>query len=230
MKPSSQSPKTASKLSDSVHHQLNMYALAASAAGVQMVLLPQAADAKIIYTPADVHIVGTYNLDLNHDGIPDFSLWKYYFKCCPYDGVSLLGATPKNRSNGVYSGGSVWAAALPKGARIGSTAVFATTSRYMAIVGHDYQRLYGGGPWVGDTLAYLGLKFQVKGKAHYGWARLHVVAHLTGRVEHPLIKATLTGYAYETIPNKPIIAGKTKGPDVIARQTATLGSLALGRK
>jgi len=36
------------------------------------------------------------------------------------------------------------------------------------------------------------------------------------------IRATLTGYAYETIPNKPIIAGKTKGP-------ATLERLALGR-
>jgi hypothetical protein len=27
------------------------------------------------------------------------------------------------------------------------------------------------------------------------------------------IQGTLTGYAYETIPNKPIIAGKTEGPD-----------------
>jgi hypothetical protein len=27
------------------------------------------------------------------------------------------------------------------------------------------------------------------------------------------ITAVLTGYAYETIPNKPIITGKTKGPD-----------------
>jgi hypothetical protein len=29
------------------------------------------------------------------------------------------------------------------------------------------------------------------------------------------IVATLTGYAYETIPNKPIVAGATKGSDVI---------------
>jgi len=33
----------------------------------------------------------------------------------------------------------------------------------------------------------------------------------------------------ETIPNKPIIAGKTHSPDVIVRD-ATLGELALGRK
>lgn len=42
--------------------------------------------------------------------------------------------------------------------------------------------------------------------------------------------AVLTGYAYETIANKAIIAGKTKGPDVITIQPDTLGQLALGRK
>jgi hypothetical protein len=39
-------------LSDSVHHQLNMYALAASAAGVSVLALAQPAECKIIYTHA----------------------------------------------------------------------------------------------------------------------------------------------------------------------------------
>jgi hypothetical protein len=42
------------------------------------------------------------------------------------------------------------------------------------------------------------------------------------------ITAVLTGYAYETIPGKPIITGKTKGPDVVTLQPATLGHLATG--
>jgi hypothetical protein len=42
------------------------------------------------------------------------------------------------------------------------------------------------------------------------------------------ILAILTGYAYETEPNKPIITGKTKGPDVITLDPTTLGHLALG--
>ena len=41
-------------------------------------------------------------------------------------------------------------------------------------------------------------------------------------------RLTLTGYAYETVPNKPIIAGKTKGPDVITAQPGGLGRLAQG--
>ena len=77
----------------------------------------------------------------------------------------------------------------------------------------------------------LGLKFIVKGKTHYGWARLTVQA-LGGA----FIKATLTGYAYETIPNRTILAGHTKGPEEIAKASlsalapkpATLGLLATG--
>jgi hypothetical protein len=63
--------------------------------------------------------------------------------------------------------------------------------------------------------AYLGLKFTIKGQVHYGWARLGYIS-----ANHPA-KAKLTGYAYETIPNKPIVAGKTHG-----RDEATLGRLA----
>jgi hypothetical protein len=44
------------------------------------------------------------------------------------------------------------------------------------------------------------------------------------------ITATLTGYAYETIPNKPIIAGETNGPDAFTVQERSLGHLAAGRK
>jgi hypothetical protein len=57
----------------------------------------------------------------------------------------------------------------------------------------------------------------IEGKSHYGWARMSV------EIKGTNLTATLTGYAYETIPNKPIIAGKTHGKD-----EATLGHLATG--
>jgi hypothetical protein len=44
------------------------------------------------------------------------------------------------------------------------------------------------------------------------------------------LTATSTGYAYESVPNKPIVAGKTKGPDVITVLPGSLGQLAAGRK
>ena len=89
-------------------------------------------------------------------------------------------------------------------------------------------------PWRQVKQAYLGLKFVVKGKVHFGWARIKMVG---GSVGFP---AKVTGYAYETIPNKPIVTDKTKGPDETSiqqpdaaltlptRKPASLGLLAMG--
>jgi hypothetical protein len=52
------------------------------------------------------------------------------------------------------------------------------------------------GPWVNVKDRYLGLKFQIKGNTHYGWARLNV------KVSKTTITATLTGYAYEDHPEQ----------------------------
>ena len=60
------------------------------------------------------------------------------------------------------------------------------------------------GRWDNVDNRYLGMKFTINGKVHYGWARLSV----TNLKDKFRITATLTGYAYETIPNKPIKAGK----------------------
>ena len=91
---------------------------------------------------------------------------------------------------------------------------------------------------LGVTNRYLGLEFQIKGRTHYGWARL--------TFEDGVLSATLTGYAYETIAGKSIRAGLTKStahesgevdfgpgpfmtvPIPVAPQPASLGMLALG--
>ena len=87
------------------------------------------------------------------------------------------------------------------------------------------------GPWVGKGNGvrnrYLGLKFVIHGKVHYGWARLSVT--LAHHRQYDDVSGTLTGYAYETIPNKAILAGQITGPDVITVQPETLGGLARGK-
>jgi hypothetical protein len=76
------------------------------------------------------------------------------------------------------------------------------------------------------------------------FSRPRKTANLSESVHQQLnmyaLAASATGYAYETIPNKSIIAGKTKGPDdgtveesnaaltVPTSKPATLGLLALG--
>jgi hypothetical protein len=63
------------QLYSSLQQRVNAYALAASATGIGVLALLQAAGAKIVYTPANIRIVQNHGLiffDLNHDGIPDF--------------------------------------------------------------------------------------------------------------------------------------------------------------
>jgi hypothetical protein len=87
-------------------------------------------------------------------------------------------------------------------------------------------------PWLKVKQAYLGFKFVIKGKIHFGWARVKMVSSDAG------FPAIITGYAYETIPGKPIVTGRTEGPDdevsveqpnpsSLGAPTPNLGSLGL---
>jgi hypothetical protein len=96
--------------------------------------------------------------------------------------------------------------------------------------------VFSTGPWKNVQNRYLGLRFLIEGKVHYGWARLNVT------IAHHQVNAVLTGYAYETVPHKAIVAGKTKGSHLeaslkhgrplsvtaLASRPATLGLLATG--
>jgi hypothetical protein len=230
MKRTSRKP---SKLSESLHLQLNSYALAASAAGVGLLALSRAAEAKIVYTPAHVVVRSNdaYKLDLNHDGITDFTIQNLRRSSSGniFDTLSAVPAVGNRVLELKYSR-VFWAYALYPGERIGPKQYFFLPSGFMAQAEtRGFTRYYG--LWTDVRNRYLGLKFRIRGKAHYGWARLNVTVACCGRGHASTlggIRATLTGYAYETIPNKPIIAGKTKGPDVITLPTASLGHLARG--
>jgi hypothetical protein len=203
-----------SQLSGSLHQRLNSYALVASAAGVGVGVLALAppAGARIIYTAAHVLISSNtyYDLDLNNDGTPEVQLRNRASSL-----YSFLYANSMNdaRVRGPKRVGT--ASALTDGIRIGADNEHFKRQHYFMFATSHRGNEYGN--WGNVSNRYLGVRFKIKGATHYGWARLSV------KVEPYKITATLTGYAYETIPNKPIIAGKTHCKD-----EATLGRLAQG--
>jgi hypothetical protein len=224
-----QSARVPLRLSESLHRHLNAYALAASAAGVGVLALVQPADAKIIYTPAHVKIRvrrGVF-LDLNHDGIHDFEVSNTssgYAGHAEQDGG--LRVSPVNRKNLMWgrkrdasSQFGPWASALSSGVKIEASPRFKKSHSFLLKwSSHGTGTCcYSRGPWKNVQNRYLGLRFVIKGQIHYGWARLNVT------IADKNLEATLTGYAYETIPNKPIIAGQTHGTN-----KPTLGRLAQG--
>jgi hypothetical protein len=226
MKPFSQPPRTPFRLSDSLHHQLNMYALAASAAGVSVLTLTQPAAAKIIYNPNKIEVAQPACVFLNPARestapfcfVADFTAPLYSF----WGDRVTVGLVTSNA--GFVIAGHRSAAALKWGATVGPKDQFQNTS---------YGSLATSGPYFGGTSkhhrggfqfgrpAYLGISFPIDGQKHYGWARItiHREKFSTGYY----LWGVISGYAYETIPNKPILAGKTH-----SENDATLGRLAQG--
>ncbi len=224
-------------LAEPWRRRLDSYTLAATAAGVGTLALALPAEGKIVYTPA--HLVMStsnpqhfYPLDVNHDGVKDFSFSAYawtgmssqeaFLRCNPSFNVgnAVLG-------NVTSLGRHEDEGAFLRGVRVGAGPYASHDT--MAFADSVRGNLGFQGPWAnggkGVKDRYLGLKFAINGKTHYGWARLNVKVGYSFEV---YIKATLTGYAYETVPNKAIITGETKGKDVITLQPASLGALAAG--
>jgi len=219
-------------ISDSVHRQLNMYALAAGAAGVGALALVQPAEAKIVYTPANLNIpiFTHFPLDINNDGVNDLS---FYWATSGRGSAIWMSGLQTNAVGG-YSTfrGDKAAFALKQRVNIGSKLGFqAGTHILLWGVSATSSRTAHVGQWRNVQNRYLGVKFSIQGATHYGWVRLNV--NIASR------EAVITGYAYETIPNTPVVAGKTTGqanadrpgPASIKPDTsnpATLGTLALG--
>ena len=243
-KPAARTRKPA-ELSGVLNRNLSRYALAASAAGVGLLSLAMPSEAEIVYTKVD-RLIGrgqSYGIDLNHDGIVDFSIHNIFNGCtrsftyCP---ALEIVAFPANGNEIEYGVHPWYAAALRPGAVIGSGVPMNNAQEFMADEFRSWGAFYYFGSWLGVSNRFLGLRFQMNGETHYGWARLTVRSR-----EKYRLTAFLSDFAYETQANKPIIASDTgsgsaddagsspvsemfSGPTLETNSTATLGLLALG--
>ena len=181
----------------------------ATALAIAITALP--AKAEIVYTSANVTIRnGSLKIDLNHDGITDFSIGSAGYPC-PGSPTTAgeVDALPA-QGNGIVAK-NMFALALPSGVRISSSQPFYYADAFLI----DYRYCawppggeYAYGYWLGGVYNhYLGFKFQINGHTHYGWARLSVQIAFRN-----VPKTTLTGYAYETVAGQAITTGQTTGP------------------
>jgi hypothetical protein len=201
------------------HHLAKRLLAYATAAGAGMAGFASPA-AEVVYTPVQRHVRSSFFIDLNHDGLEDFQIYSSLLS-----GAGIVKVLPA-RNNRILAAGpdqcvfSNAAAPLPGGAVIGPGKPFQASATCMAYLG--YGALSSGGPWKEAKHRYLGLAFAIDGKEHFGWARLSLSKFLFNNT------AEIEGYAYETIPGKPIIAGDEGSQSKASAQPATLGALAAG--
>jgi hypothetical protein len=206
--------KGMSLLDEVLERRMLLYVLAAGAtlAGVP------AAQARVVFTLSDA-VFGPrsrnpLDIDLNNDGTVDFLLAYSEGGTCTSNGrvcyteLRMFDARPSG-SNLVLRG-EIYQAALTKGQTIGRGDNF---SPFGFMAGLSSSGGGGFGSWANVTNRFLGVKFQVNGQTHYGWIGFRNV-----KADNHAIRAVLAGWAYETDPNKAIIAGD-KGLD----DSATLG-------
>jgi hypothetical protein len=231
--------------SESTLQRLNLYSLAAGAAGVGMLALAQPADASVVFTPAHATIKPgeVFALDLNHDGTTDVWIAIADQHSNTSTAFETMSANPA-RGGGIeitQSHGR-FAAALPPGVRIPSYLGFSRGNVPMVAASENPGGQGMVGNWKDVQDRYLGIRFQINGETHYGWARFTTHVNFGPRIS---ILAELNGYAYETVPDRPIFTvRRSDAPDAAGaglgaaafgaekpasdREFATLGLLALG--
>jgi hypothetical protein len=214
---------------------------AAVAIGAVGLSLTSGLSAEVVYTPTSQTFgksvwgqgwFSSLRVDLNNDGIPDFTLFAYNNLSFSSGSNIVHSLWASGQSSAILQSDGLALADAP-GQMIGPAADDARIRfRQWGLMARSRHGCSGlgsclqssAGFWLNGTNRYLGIKFYIDGEIHYGWARLNAYAG----------HATLTGYAYETEPNKPIraLGGVYNVPpqesNAAPRKPATLGVLALG--
>ena len=211
------------ELSKPVADRIAAYALAAGGASLGILTGAQRAEAKIVYTKTNLQFLLHASLDINGDGVTDFYIDQVInINTSPGTLFTLYASgAPGNEVRGYrYFVNVANASRLSKGARIGASGVFYSRG----LMADDGPCCGTFGAWKNDGSGFLGLKFQIDGRTHFGWAQISIDA------KYPY-RGIVAGYAYNTVPNEPIRAGQTSEGDFIGEmppRPATLGLLALG--
>lgn len=212
-------------------------AAAVALAGTSIFSLEIPASCEVVFTPTDKILKG-FDGSYIQVNFPDAafhiaaeSAYSRYY-CAGSNRIVALGWPGTNQEVVVNPAG--YAAAGHAAQIVGSEDTFALEAvmAKRSVVSSQQHRCHttsGKGPWKNlPTEHFIGVKFTVSDGIHYGWIRL---------IKTTAYGAEMTGYAYETIPNKPLPAGFTAHNELLPQSSqlpsnglGTLAAGALGRQ
>ena len=204
---------------------------------VTAMMFSVSANAQIVYTDVNPDVVrscsftggcgGAYSIDLNTDGMNDFILAPRASQFgCGCRGRYALG----QRDSAVISSTSTsWIADTAGGYALNTlidsslgwtNALHLLALQPMVCVpcsfgGYNLSQPSASGPWKNISGKYLALKIQVGTNFYYGWIKLGVT------IASYSVSITIMEYAYNSIPNQPILAGETNPTGIIENSFAS---------
>jgi len=183
-----------------------------SALFIISIMINNKVDAQIVYTDINPDTVldggntppiftAYYYLNLDNDTAKDFKMGH-----CEVGFPTDANIRPLSTGEILYDNSITtrnYALALNYGATIDNNTPTWTNSISYLGYHHSLQGVNMEGNWIGVSDKYLGLRINLNGQWHYGWAKCDVAALID--------TYTIKEYAYNTTPNQGITAGD-KGP------------------
>jgi hypothetical protein len=212
-KPTDSVPKTSSS---HLNRQIAQYSAAAAVAGVSLLALASPASGEVVFTKKTIHIplatdgsLEPIKISMANNGIDNFNFTLSSTALSVYRFLLVGGSSLQDGLRvGTGPAFNVYLGALRRGERIGPSnpsSLFNEGLVEESLSNGPNNRIFFGS-WGGSPKnRYLGVRFPINGQLHYGWIRLTVTTNPDPHT--PVMSATITGYAYETVPNKAISAG-----------------------
>jgi hypothetical protein len=161
----------------------------------------------IVYTDVipDNSSTASYNLDLNNDGIIDFTITHTTGGPCVYALGRIL-ISPVGINQVAASATSFSANNMTDKTLIDASTLTWSNSQNLAMancghIGFECQLLRCSGPWLNAVDGCLGLQLALNSHTYYGWARLSVSS---------ADRFTIQDYAYNSVASQSIRAGQSR--------------------
>ena len=167
--------------------------------------IPSAISHKVLEEPFPVMNLNAYLLDINQDGIQDFSInvmsvgfdrgVRNYFQIQSNRDARIM--LTQTETTPLSAGASIGPETAPE---VSGWSIFAGSLMVRTVT--ENQPDQWSGPWAPDKDFYAGLSIRVNGEYHYGWVKL-----LADRESHAVF---VQEYAFNEKPNQAIKAGQRK--------------------